>query len=101
MPQFIRVVPLGDRLMGFEPSRRLFLSSVIGTLGASWVVARGQEPAQAKGDFPPPEPVPNVTLGPTLKTHPIRRNAQGFVNGENGQAVFNERWINAAVLPRD
>jgi hypothetical protein len=80
--------------MGSEPSRRLFLSSVVGVLGTSWVGARGQ-------DFPPPDAIPTVTLGPTLKTHPITRNARGFVNQVNGQAVFNEKWIDASVLPRD
>ncbi len=84
--------------MSIPPSRRLFLSTAIGVLGSSWAVARGQDP---KGEFPPPEPIPTVTLGPTLKTHPIRRNNQGFINGANGQAVFNERWIDASVLPRD
>jgi hypothetical protein len=83
--------------MGFDPSRRLFLSTVVGTLGTSWVAARGQDPK----DFPPPEPIPEVQLGPMLKTHPIRRNNQGFVDGVNGRAVFNEKWIDASVLPRD
>jgi hypothetical protein len=91
--------------MGYQPSRRLFLSSMVGVLGTPWVGAWGQDAppnnAQAKGDFPPPEPIPSVTLGPVLKTHPIRRNAQGFINGANGRAVFNERWIDASVLPRD
>ena len=82
--------------MGFEPSRRLFLSTTFGLLGASW--ARAQDP---KDSFPPPEPIQEVALGPVLKTHPIRRNAQGFVDGVNGKAVFNERWIDASVLPRD
>ncbi len=90
--------------MGFEPSRRLFLSTALGALGTSWAVALGQQqdPApKAQETFPPPEPIPEVTLGPMLKTHPIQRNAQGFVNGVNGKAVFNERWIDASVLPRD
>ena len=39
--------------MGSEPSRRLFLSSVVGVLGTSWVGARGQ-------DFPPPDAIPTV-----------------------------------------
>jgi hypothetical protein len=78
----------------------LFLSTVAGVLGASWAGARGQDP-QAKGDFPPPEPIPDVPLGPMLKTHPVRRLPQGFVNGESGKVVFNERWIDAAILPRD
>ncbi len=91
--------------MGFDPSRRLFLTTVAGSLGASWVGALGQQQdpdkPKAVGDFPPPEPIPQVQLGPVLKTHPIRRNAQGFIDGVNGKAVFNEKWIDAAVLPRD
>ena len=81
-----------------QPSRRLFLSSLVGVLGTSWAGAWGQDP---KGDFPPPEPIPPVTLGPVLKTHPVGRTKQGFINRESGQAVFNERWIDASVLPRD
>jgi hypothetical protein len=89
--------------MGLEPSRRLFLSTAFGVLGASWVGAWGQqEPAAApKENFPPPEPIQEVTLGPMLKTHPVRRTGQGYVDGVNGKAVFNERWIDASVLPRD
>ena len=88
--------------MGTEATRRVFLSTAFGVLGSSWVAARGQQQAPAaKEDFPPPEPIPEVPLGPTLKTHPIRRNAQGFVDGVNGKATFNERWIDASVLPRD
>ena len=86
--------------MGSRPSRRLFLSSVAGVLGTSWAGARGQQ-VPAQGDFPPPEPIPDVPLGPMLKTHPVRKLPQGFVNGVSGKAVFNERWIDAAVLPRD
>jgi hypothetical protein len=84
--------------VSIPPTRRQFLSTAMGVLGSSWAVARGQDP---KGEFPPPEPIPTVTLGPTLKTHPVRRTAQGFINGTNGQADFNERWIDASVLPRD
>ena len=43
--------------MGSEPSRRLFLSSLVGALGSSWAVARGQD--VPKGDFPPPDPIPH------------------------------------------
>jgi hypothetical protein len=83
----------------------------LGAWGADPAPAGQDQPlAQAKpadaqvpvaGDFPPPEPIPSVTLGPTLKTHPVRRTPNGFINGVNGQVVFNERWIDAAVLPRD
>ena len=88
-----------------HPSRRMVLKSVLAgaAMGTSWVGVRAQDPAPpgAGGEFPPPEPVPPVVLGPTLKTHPVRRNARGFVNPETGQKVFNERWVDAAVLPRD
>ena len=89
-----------------EPSRRLFLSTALGAIGTSWAAALGQQdpaPAPAaKGEtFPPPEPIQEVILGPTLKTHPISRTANGFVDGVTGKTVFNERWIDASVLPRD
>jgi hypothetical protein len=89
--------------MGFEPSRRLFLSTAFGVLGTSWAAARGQqEPAAPqKETFPPPEPIEEVTLGPVLKTHPVSRTDQGFVDKVSGKAVFNEKWIDASVLPRD
>jgi len=82
-----------------QPSRRLFLSSVAGALGTSFVPAWGQEPANKPGEFAPPEPIPAVTLGPMLKTHPIQRNETGFV--ANGKGAFNIRWVDAGVLPRD
>jgi len=81
------------------PSRRLLLSIVLGTLGATGAASRGQDPAP--GAFPPPEPIPVVTLGPTLKTHPVQRTPSGFVDQANKKATFNERWVDASVLPRD
>lgn len=82
-----------------QHSRRLVLKSVIaGALGTSWVGARGQDPA---GEFPPPEPIAPVTLGPTLKTHAVRRTQNGFVNSATNKATFNEKWVDASVLPRD
>lgn len=88
--------------MAFEPTRRLFLSTTFGVLGTSWVAARGQQdPAPPKETFPPPEPIEEVVLGPTLKTHPVRRTDQGYIDGVSGKSVFNERWIDASVLPRD
>ncbi len=80
-------------------SRRLFLTLVLGTLGATGAAGRGQDPAPST--FPPPEPVAEVTLGPTLKTHPLQRTPQGFVDQTNKKATFNEKWIDASVLPRD
>jgi len=80
-------------------SRRLFVSSLVGVLGTSWAMAWGQDPP--KGDFPPPEPIPAVTLGPTLKTHPIQRTANGFLNPAANKTTFNQRWVDASVLPRD
>ena len=84
--------------MSVQPSRRVFLSLAAGALGASWSPAFGR---QDPPTFPPPPPIDPVTLGPTLKTHVIRRNRDGFINQENRKAVFNERWVDAAVLPRD
>lgn len=94
--------------MCIQPSRRLVLAFVVGVLGSPWAGAWGQQkpPAApnppAAAEFPPPEPIQPVILGPTLKTHPVRRTPVGFINPANGnRAVFNERWVDAAVLPRD
>ena len=46
-------------------------------------------------------PIPKVTLGPTLETHPIRRTNNGFENLITRKTQFSERWIDASVLPRD
>lgn len=96
---FIR---LGDRPVPNQPSRRVFVSFVVGALGLPLVGAWGQDPPAGPGDFPPPQPIPAVTLGPMLRTHPVRRTANGFLNPANGnRPVFNEKWVDAAVLPRD
>ncbi|WP_435011213.1 hypothetical protein P12x_002514 [Tundrisphaera lichenicola] len=89
--------------MSLHPSRRTILAFMVGVLALPWAGAWAQDqPAAPKGDFPSPEPIPQVTLGPTLKTHPIQRNARGFLNPANGnRGVFNEQWVDAAVLPRD
>jgi hypothetical protein len=93
--------------MGNEPSRRLFLSTALGAIGTTWTAALGQQqdpapaPAAKDDNFPPPEPIQAVILGPTLKTHPVRRTDSGFVDGVTGKTVFNEKWIDASVLPRD
>ncbi|MDX2036424.1 MAG: hypothetical protein SFX72_07215 [Isosphaeraceae bacterium] len=50
---------------------------------------------------PSPPPIPPVVLGPTLPTHPVRRTASGFVNQNSGKTIFNERWVDASLLPRD
>lgn len=90
-------------------SRRRLVLPVLGVLSLPWVGAAGQDapkPAQAPAgaggeEFPSPPPVPVVALGPTLKTHPIRRTSNGYTNLQNNKAQFNERWIDASVLPRD
>ena len=88
-------------------SRRRLVLPVLGVLSLPWVGAAGQDapkpaPAGAGGEeFPSPPPVPVVTLGPTLKTHPIRRTSNGFLNLQSNKAQFNEKWIDASVLPRD
>lgn len=90
--------------MGLDPSRRLVLSTALVLLGIPGAGALGQDApaaAPAKEDFPPPEPIAEVVLGPVLKTHPIRKNARGFVDGLNNKPVFNEKWVDASVLPRD
>ncbi len=86
-------------------SRWRLWSSVLGLMSLPWYGAlMGQDPAPpaaAAGEFPPPTPVPLVTLGPTLKTHPIRRTDGGYQNLLTNKTQFNERWIDASVLPRD
>ena len=85
--------------MSNQPSRRVVLKSVLaGALGSSWVGAWGQIPGD---DFPPPEPIVPVVLGPTLKTHAVRRTPNGYKDPLTGRAVYNERWVDASVLPRD
>ena len=80
---------------------------MIGVLALPWgAAAWGQDPAPEPapapaGDFPPPAPIPTVTLGPTLKTHPIRRTGSGYQNLVTNKTQYNERWIDASVLPRD
>ncbi len=75
-------------------SRWVFGSLALGLLGS--VVARGQE---APAPLPDPPKIPEVTLGPVLATHPVRKTALGFVNEQNRKQVFNERWIDASLLP--
>ena len=89
--------------MSIHPSRRRILTFMVGVLALPWAGAWAQDkPAADKGDFPSPDPIPQVTLGPVLKTHPIQRNSRGFLNPADGnRGVFNEQWVDAAVLPRD
>jgi hypothetical protein len=56
--------------------------------------------AQAQ-PLPGPDPIPEAKLGPVLPTHPIRRTLDGHLNTENNKRVFNERWVDASLLPRD
>jgi hypothetical protein len=55
----------------------------------------------ARAQLPDPAPIPERQLGPVLPTHPVRRTAQGFVNQLTGRQAFNERWVDASLLPRD
>jgi hypothetical protein len=57
--------------------------------------------SSARGQLPDPAPIPEKQLGPVLPTHPVRRTAQGFVNQLSGKQAFNERWVDASLLPRD
>lgn len=81
--------------MPYQIARRGVLSlAVLSALGCASAFAQAP-------DLPSPTPIPPVTLGPTLPTHAVRRTASGFVNATTGKTVFNERWIDASVLPRD
>lgn len=72
----------------------VFVAIAFGSVGLSSAFA--QAPA-----LPDPDPVPPAVLGPTLPTHPVRRTQAGFVNQRNGKQVYNERWVDASLLPRD
>ena len=52
-------------------------------------------------ELPGPPPIPKAVLGPTLPTHAVQRTGSGFVNRKTGKTVFNERWVDASILPRD
>ena len=80
--------------MGRLKGRRILGAVAATLLGAA--AARAQAP-----ELPGPEPIPQVKLGPKLPTHPVRRTARGFVNQASGKQVFNERWVDASLLPRD
>lgn len=96
-----------------NPASRWRWLSVLGVVSLSWggamgqdAPAAGQDPAPAPApagadEFPPPPSIPVVTLGPTLKTHPIQRAPKGFRNLVDNKLRFNEQWIDASVLPRD
>jgi len=77
-------------------TRRGALSLAVGTALGWAATASSQAP-----DLPSPAPIPKATLGPKLPTHAVRRTASGFVNQNTGKTVFNERWIDASLLPRD
>ncbi len=80
-------------------SDRMAIFAVLGLLISPLALARGQEPAPADAAPPPadvsqlpqPEPVPEVTLAPTLPTSPVRR----------GIEEPNVRMVDASLLPRD
>lgn len=88
-----------------NPASRRRWSFVLGVLSLPWCgAALGQAPqpaAVADGEFPAPAPLPVVNLGPTLRTHPIRRTNGGYQNLVTNKTQFNEKWIDASVLPRD
>jgi len=88
-----------------NPASRRRWSFVLGVLSLPWCgAAVGQAPqpaAGADGEFPAPAPIPVVNLGPTLRTHPIRRTNGGYQNLVTNKTQFNEKWIDASVLPRD
>ena len=76
--------------------RKSLAAWVLGMTVAIPASARSQAP-----ELPAPAPIPEAKLGPTLPTHPIRRTQHGLFNQANGKAVFNEKWIDASLLPRD
>ena len=84
-------------------SRRRLWSALlgIGVMSLPWSGAIGQDSPAVPAEFPPPTPIPPVTLGPTLKTHPIRRTGSGYQNLTTNKVRYNEQWIDASVLPRD
>jgi len=78
--------------------RKLLSRWVLGALAFGLL---GSLAARAQDDpvLESPKPVPPATLAPTLPTHPVRKTAAGFVNEANRKQVFNERWIDASLLP--
>jgi hypothetical protein len=79
--------------MRIRLNRWMFGVIAVGLLGGP--SAQGQEP------LPDPAPIPEKELGPVLPTHPVRRTAGGFIDQLNGRQAFNERWVDASLLPRD
>ena len=67
----------------------------VGLWGSASTFGQNAEP------LPGPAEIPPVTLGPTLPTHPVQRTLGGFINQVNKKPVFNERWVDASLLPRD
>lgn len=67
----------------------LKLASLSALICASLLLAAA--PARAQGELEQPEPIPEVILGPTLKTIPVARNAP----------LRNLVVVDSAALPRD
>jgi hypothetical protein len=86
------------RRWGVSPVRKSLSRWVFGALAFGLL---GSPAAQAQDATPlkMPDPIPPATLGPNLPTHPVRKTAAGFVNEANSKQVFNERWIDASLLP--
>jgi hypothetical protein len=77
--------------------RKLLSRWVLGAIALGSLVI----PFGRAQDLPGPAPIPKVKLGPVLPTHPVRRMAGGFIDQANGKKVFNERWVDASLLPHD
>ncbi len=80
--------------------RKSFASWIFGTIACA-AFAQASARGQQVPELPNPDPIPESKLGPVLPTQPIRRTAQGFLNQKTNSRVFNERWIDASLLPRD
>lgn len=82
-----------------RPNRREFSALALAVLagqGRLWAQGQGPKPQAPNADAPgadlkSPDPIPQVTLLPTLKTVPVRRGAPGF----------NVQMVDASLLPRD
>ncbi len=75
-------------------SRWVFGAFAFGLLAGCGSTVFAQE-----APLPDPPPIPERTLGPTLPTQPIQKSANGFVNRSTIKQTFNERWVDAALLP--
>src|SRR5262249_33696449 len=89
----------GEFLVIKRPNRREFSAFVLAALAGqtgAWAQAQDPKPDQKKAAEPAPaltgpDPLPEVTLLPTLPTVPVRRGAPSF----------NVHMVDASLLPRD